>query len=120
MHQEESRTDLGTIKIHKNVIASIASLAATEIEGVKRVGGDFKSGVLELISRKTAVAIRVEIDKNEEVKLVIPLVIKYGFNIPDIANKVQENVRNALEKMTNLLIKDININVQGIERGGNK
>jgi uncharacterized alkaline shock family protein YloU len=60
-------------------------------------------------------AIKVEIDKNEEVKVEIPLVIKYGFNIPDIANKVQENVRNALEKMTNLSIKDIDINVQGIE-----
>ena len=117
MHREESRTDLGTIKIHKNVIASIASLAATEIQGVKRVGGDLKSGFLELIGKKTSIAIKVEIDKNEEVRITVPLVIKYGFNIPDIANKVQENVRNALEKMTNLLIKDININVQGIERG---
>jgi uncharacterized alkaline shock family protein YloU len=117
MHREESRTDLGTIRIHKNVIASIASLAATEIQGVKRVGGDLKSGFLELIGKKTSIAIKVEIDKNEEVRITVPLIIKYGFNIPDIANKVQENVRNALEKMTNLLIKDININVQGIERG---
>lgn len=114
--KEESRTDLGTIKIHKNVIASIASLAAGEIEGVKRIGGDFKSGVLELISKKAAIAIKVEIDKNEEVRVTIPLVIKYGYNIPDIANRVQENVRNALEKMTNLLIRDINVNVQGIEK----
>jgi len=117
MPPEESRTDLGTIRIHKKVIASIASLAATEIEGVKNIGGDFKSGLLELISKKSSVAVKVEIDKNEEVRLEIPLVIKYGFNIPDIANKVQENVHHALEKMTNLSIKDININVRGIERG---
>lgn len=117
MHKEESRTDLGTIRIHKNVIASIASLAAMEIEGVKRVGRDFKSGLLELMGKKALSAIKVEIDKNEEVKIEIPLIIKYGFNIPDIANKVQESTRNALEKMTNLSIKDININVQGIERG---
>lgn len=117
MHKEESRTDLGVIKIHKNVIASIASLAACEIEGVKRVGRDFKSGVLELIGKKSLAAIKVEIDKNEEVKVEIPLIIKYGANIPDIANRVQESVRSALEKMTNLSIKDVNINVQGIERG---
>lgn len=117
MHKEESRTELGTIRIHKNVISSIASLAATEIEGVKRIRGDFTSGLLELIGKKSPVAIKVEIDKNEEVKIEIPLIIKYGFNIPDIANKVQENIRNALDKMTNLSIKDININVQGIERG---
>lgn len=117
MHKEESRTDLGVIRIHKNVIASIASMAACEIEGVKRVGGDFKSGILALIGKKSLSAIKVEIDKNEEVKVEIPLLIKYGFNIPDIANKVQENVHHALEKMTSLSIKDININVQGIERG---
>ena len=117
MHREESRTDLGTIRIHKKVIASIASLAAVEIEGVKRVGGDFKSGLSQLLGKGFLCAINVEINKNEEVKVNIPLVIKYGFNIPDIANNVQENVRNNLEKMTNLSIKDININVQGIERG---
>lgn len=117
MQREESRTDLGTIKIHKNVIASIACLAALEIEGVKRVGGDFKSGLLELIGKKSVNAIKVEINKNEEVSLEIPLIIKYGCNIPDIADKVQESIRNNLEKMTNLSIKDINISVQGIEKG---
>ena len=116
MHSEESRTDLGTIKIHKNVIASIASISAMQIEGVKRVGGNFKSGLIELIGKKLLPVVNVEINKNEEVKINIPLVIKYGFNIPDIASKVQENVRNSLEKMTNLSIKDVNINVQGIER----
>ena len=117
MHKEESQTDLGKIRIHKNVIASIASIAAVEIDGVKRIGGDFKSGILELIGKKTLMAIKVEIDKNEEIRVEVPLVIKYGFNIPDIANKVQENIGKALEKMTSLSIKYININVQGIERG---
>ena len=45
MKVEESKTDFGIIRIHKKVIASIASLAALEIEGVKRVGGDFKSSL---------------------------------------------------------------------------
>jgi uncharacterized alkaline shock family protein YloU len=117
MHKEESRTDLGNIRIHKNVIASIASIAAVEIEGVKRIGGDFRSGLLELIGKKALLAIKVDIDKNDEIRLEVPLVIRYGFNIPDMANKAQENIRNALEKMTNLSIKYININVQGIERG---
>ena len=117
MQGEESRTDLGAIRIHKNVIASIASLAILEIEGVKRLGGDLKSGILEIVGKKSLSPIKVEISKNEEVKVEIPMVIKYGFNIPEVANRAQESVRNALEKMTNLSIKDININVQRIERG---
>ncbi|MBI4972749.1 MAG: Asp23/Gls24 family envelope stress response protein [Candidatus Omnitrophica bacterium] len=99
------------------MIASIASLAAGEIEGVKKIGGNFKSGLLELIGQKSHGAIKVEIDKNEEVRVDLPVIIKYGFNIPETALKVQENVRQTLEKMTNLLIKDVNINIQGIERG---
>ena len=117
MHKEESRTDYGMIRIHDNVIASIAAVAAAEIEGVKSVGKNFKTGILELIDRKNLSAIKVEKDKNGDITLQIPLVIKYGVNIPEVANKVQENVRQALEKMTNLSIKDINVNVQAIERG---
>jgi len=117
MNQEGSRTDLGVVRIHKNVIASIAALAAGEISGVKRVGGNFQSGILEFVGKKSTGGIKVEIDKHDEVIVNIPLVIKYDFNIPDIAIKVQENVRKALEKMTNLSIKDINVNVQVIERG---
>ena len=115
--REEERTDLGSIRIHKNVIASIAAIATVEIDGVKRVGGNFKSGILELIGKGILPVISVVINKNEEVKIEIPLVIKFGFNIPEVANKVQENVRNCLDKMTNLSIRDIDVNVQGIERG---
>ncbi len=117
MHREETQTDLGMVRIHDNVIASIASLAATEIEGVKGIERNFKAGIMSLINKKSFAAIKVDKDKNGEITVQIPLIIKYGFNIPDISNRVQENVRNALEKMTNLSVKDININVQGIERG---
>jgi len=117
MKPEESRTDLGIIKIHKKVIASIASLAAMEIEGVKGVGGDIRTNIYEFLGgKKSLAAIKVDIDKNGEVKIEIPLIVKYGFNLPEVANKAQENVRSALEKMTNLSIRDINISVQSIER----
>ena len=116
MQAEESRSELGEIKIHKKVMASIASLAAAEIEGVKAIGGDIRSSLYALLGNKNLSSIRVDIDKNGEVKLYLPLIVKYGYNLPEIANKVQENVHRALEKMTNLSIKDINISVQGVER----
>ena len=116
MPRDESRTDLGLLRIHDNVIASIASLAANEVEGVKGIKKSFRSGIMELLDKKDLSAIRVNKDKNGEITVQHPLIIKYGYNIPDVAGKVQENVRNNLEKMTNLLIKDINISVQGIEK----
>jgi uncharacterized alkaline shock family protein YloU len=116
MKAEEAKTDLGVIRIHKKVIASIAALAAMETEGIKTIGGNLKSSFYELIGKKGQSSITVEIDKNNEVRLEIPLVIKYGFNLPEVASKAQENVQRALDKMTNLNIKDIDINIQGVER----
>jgi len=117
VNRDDSRNELGSVRIHKNVISSIASIAALEIEGVKKVGANLKSSLLELIGQKSFLAIKVDISKHGEVKVDIPVVIKYGYNIPDTAGRVQENVHLALEKMSNLSVKDINVNVQGIERG---
>ena len=115
-HKDESLTDLGAIKIHKNAIASIAAIAAVEVEGVKRVGGNLQSSLLSAVGKKSYSAIRVEINKNSETEIEIPLIIKYGYNIPEIANKVQENVRQSVEKMTSLIVRDINIKVKAIEK----
>jgi uncharacterized alkaline shock family protein YloU len=118
MIPEDSRTDLGVIKIHKKVIASIAQMASMEIEGVKRIayGMHWNSDVWGLLCGKQHSAIKVEIDKNDEIKIDVPLVVSYGFNLPEIANKVQENIHRAVEKSTNLSIKDINISIQGVEK----
>lgn len=118
MTKDDSNTGLGAINIHKNVIASIAYLAAEEIEGVKGIGKNIKANFIELIGLKQKNSgIKVEIDKNNDVHIEIPVIVKYGFNIPDIASKVQENVSNAVDKMTNLSIIDINVSIVGIERG---
>ncbi|MCU0665863.1 MAG: Asp23/Gls24 family envelope stress response protein [Candidatus Omnitrophica bacterium] len=114
--KQEERSDLGMVKIHRNVVASIASLAAQDIEGVKRVGF-IRMGFMEFLTSKAASCIKVEFEKNEDVKVQIPLVVKYDYNIADVSSKVQENVRSSLERMTSLFIKEISINVQGVERG---
>lgn len=118
MQREESRNDLGVIKIHKNVIASISAIAAMEIDGVKKVGGTFVAGFMSLIGNKNLYGVKVEFSKQrDEVKVDVPLVVKYDYNVADVASKVQESVRASLEKMTNLSIRDINISIQSVERG---
>lgn len=116
MRKENTDTDLGAIRIHTNVISSIAAIAAAEIDGVKRIGNNLQSGMLELLGKKSSGAIKVELDKNEEVRIEIPLIIKYGYKVPDIAARVQENVRSAIEKMTDLSVRTVDIKVKGIEK----
>jgi uncharacterized alkaline shock family protein YloU len=116
MTKEESFSGSENVKISARAIASIAYLAATEIEGVKGTARDFKTIFFELLNRKNQGGIRVKLDKNNEVKIKISLVTKYGYSIPDVAAKVQENVYRALEKMAGINIKDIDINVRQVEK----
>ncbi|MFH1202279.1 MAG: Asp23/Gls24 family envelope stress response protein [Candidatus Omnitrophota bacterium] len=117
--RETTSNDFGIVKIHKKVISSIASIATKEVEGVVKIGGSFKSSLLQSLLKSDYCAIIVDIDKNNEVRISIPVVIRYGFNLPSVAGQIQDNVRKAFEKMTDLSLKEINVNVQEIE-GGNK
>lgn len=117
--KEETKTDLGIISIHnKNVISAIANISAQEIEGVKRIG--FKiplpKKILQILGIRYP-GIRVNIEKSGEIGLNISIVVKFGYNIPEVSSRVQENVRLALEKMSSVFIKDINIYVIGVEEG---
>lgn len=116
MQHESSSTGAGEIRIHKNVISSITRIATLEIEGVKRIEENLPKSIMRILSLQPLYHIKVEINKNGEVNLNIPLVIKYGYNIPEIASRVQENVRQALEKMANVYLKDINVEICGIEK----
>ena len=115
--EQSSKTNLGAIKIHKKVIASIASIAALEVEGVIKIAEDLGSNILDVITSKRYSSIRVEIDKNSDLKKIqIPLIIKYGYNVSEICSKVQEKVYHAVEKMTDSLVKQIDVNVQRVEK----
>lgn len=116
MSNEETRTDLGAIRIYKKVISSIAAVAASEIEGVTRISTNFSNKIGELFSKRSGNAIKVDIEKNGQVNVEIPLVIAYDYNIPQVADKVQENVRNSIERMTNLTVKNIDINILGVDK----
>jgi uncharacterized alkaline shock family protein YloU len=111
-----TKTELGEIKIHRNVFASIATEATKQVLGVVRIGGNLKTYLLELAGIKSYTSIKIEFDKNNEITITIPIVVKYGYNIPDVANKVQEVVKLSIENSTNISVREINVKIQEIER----
>ena len=117
MIREEEKTDFGAIKIHNNVIASIAYLAALEVDGVSRICDDIKSHIAHLIGKRTkSGAIDARTEKNENVSITIPIIVKYGYNIPEVALKVQEKVKNAVEEAADISTKDIIVKIKGVEK----
>ncbi|EPZ60143.1 asp23 family protein [[Clostridium] sordellii ATCC 9714] len=98
--------NFGQVKISNDVIATIAGLAAIEVEGVETT-----STFTDKLLKNNGVKIQIEED---EVVLDVMIIIDYGISIPDIAFKVQENVKNTVETMTGLKVSQVNIHVQGI------
>ena len=115
---KEEKIDLGAVRIHGKVIASIASIATLEVDGVKKIYHGLSENLFNFVRQRPSFSgIRVIIEKNNEIKLHVPVVVKYGVNIPEVATRIQDSVRTAIDKMTDLSLRDINVDVQGIERG---
>ncbi len=106
--------DLGAIKIANEVVSIIAGLAATEVEGVAGMSGGIVGGIAELLGRKNLTkGVKVEVgEKESAVDLFV--VIEYGTSIPEVAWKVQDNVKQAIESMTGLKVVETNVHVQGV------
>lgn len=108
---EDKENNIGSIKIANEVVAIIASLAATEIEGVAGMSGGVGSGIAEMLGHKKGVKVEAGED---ECTVDLSVIIDYGFTIPEVAEKVQQNVKQAIESMTGLNVVEINVHVQGV------
>ena len=113
----ENKVDLGSIQIHKKVIGEIAAAALNEIDGVHLAPKHVGNQVLELFGQKVTPGIIVTVDKNNQVTVEMKVYVRYGINIPDIARQVQDVIRVAIERTTDVHLREVNVNVQGIERG---
>lgn len=106
--------DLGTVKIADDVVAMIAALAATEVDGVASMTGNVTNELLSRVGvRNLAKGAKVEV-LNKKVKVELAVSMEYGYNIPATCQRVQGKVKNAIENMTGLEVTDVNIRIAGI------
>lgn len=106
--------EFGHVNISDDVIGIITNIAASEIEGV-RLAGTLAGDIAEILGKKNMTkGVRIDINDQDEVQVDLNVVIDFGVVIPEIAWKVQESVKSAIENMTELKVTSINVNVQGI------
>ncbi|NLM64058.1 MAG: Asp23/Gls24 family envelope stress response protein [Firmicutes bacterium] len=114
MELESNRAELGTVKISNEVVAVIAGLAASEVEGVVSLAGGIAEGWSELLGKKNlARGVKVEVGE-KQAAVDLNVVIKYGSVIPEVCSKVQENVKRAIEVMTGLEVVEVNVHVTSV------
>lgn len=113
MNQENNA--LGKVEIAPEVIEVIAGIAASEIEGVASMRGNFATGVVERLGKKNH-GKGVKVDLTEEgIVIEVYCVMTFGVSIPIVAQQIQDNIRQALLNMTALEVNEVNIHVVGIQ-----
>ena len=103
------------IQISNDVIAVIAGVAVSEVQGVSSMAGGFAGGISEVLSGKKNLAKGIKVDKEEnKVKIDVNIIVEYGTRIPDVAFEIQNRVKTSVENMTGLKVEEVNVHVQGV------
>lgn len=103
-----------SVRISPDVIASIAGLAAAEVVGIADMSGGIVGGIAEKLGRKDLTkGIKVNLD-SEVVKIEINIIVEFGVQIAELARKLSQVVRVAVEKSTGLKVASVSVNVQGL------
>ena len=96
MKEEEKIMGTGNVKISEDVVASIVTIAANEVEGVTVTS----ASALDFAERVVDVELCVQ--------------MAYGVKIPQTALKVQQKIKMAVESMTGLTVRNIRVTVSGV------
>ena len=106
---------VGDVRVADEVVAIIAGLATTEVEGVSSMAGNITNEIVSKLGMKN-LSKGVKVDVLEGVVTVsLTLNLKYNYSVVEVSGKVQEKVKNAIENMTGLEVADVNIKVAGVE-----
>ena len=119
-HKLYEKEMMGEVRIADEVVAIIAGLAATEVDGVDSMAGNITNELVGKLGMKN-LSKGVKVDVTEEhVSVDLSLNIKYGYNIPDVSERVQDRVKSAIENMTGLTVLDVNIRIAGVVNAENE
>ncbi len=105
----------GVVRIADDVVAIIAGVAASETEGVASMSGGITEGFARRVSGKNVTkGVSVEVG-SVEAAIDLRVIVKYGVKIHEVARKLQENVKEAVETMTGLRVVEVNVKVEGVD-----
>ena len=107
----------GSVSFATDVVATIAGLAANEVEGVAGMSSASGGGLADIWSRKSGrnftKGVRVDVDGGK-VRADINIIVEYGSPIPEVAQNIQENVKKAIETMSGLEVESVDVHVNGM------
>ena len=112
---DQSKEISGKIEISQEVIEVIAGKATHDVPGVYSTQTSFSNEVFNYFNNKEFRA-GVHLTKTKEGQLVLDIFVKleYGSKVNEVALAIQQNVRDQIFNMTNVLISEINVHIVGV------
>ena len=112
----EEKEFTSEVKIAGDVIATIAGLAATEVDGIASMQGNLTNELVGRLGMKNLTkGVTIEFEEDgASVHVALAVVMKYGYSIPKTCKAVQDRVKNAIENMAGLKVLDVNIKIVGV------
>ena len=103
------------VSISDEVVAIVAGLAETEVDGVEALSGNITNAAIPKTgANKLSKGVRISANADGSISAKLSLIIRYGFEIPSICAKVQEKVKNAIENMTGIGVTDVDIRIVSV------
>ena len=110
----EQQQESGVVRISDEVIASIAGIAATEVEGIARLTGNITNEMFSKIGMNVlSKGVRIAVSDNQ-VSIDLNCEMVYGSSIPEVSKKVQDKVKQSVENMTGLEVTKVNVYVAAV------
>ena len=115
-------TELGSIRMNDDIIATIAGYAAVENYGIVGMNAKTVSDAVTQLFGKDDIkkGVKITINKDGEVDVDLFVTLEYGVSLPAVAANTQKNVRYRIEEMTGLKVNAINVHVEAIRVDGTR
>ncbi len=105
----------GSLQISTEVLGKIARCAALEVDGVAEVScGSQNKKVKELLERTNVQAPVTVVMREGTAEITLHIILAFGAKAPAVAEKVQENVKAAVQNMTNVTVSRVDLVIAGL------
>lgn len=111
----EYNEEKGKITCDRNILLSIISLATKEINGVASLEDSFVMKLKRLFNKSDSNGVKIKVSQTGQLIIDVYIRIFSGIKVPDIAYRVQENIKNNIVSMVDMKVGKINVHIVGVD-----
>ncbi len=103
------------LKINEEVLSQMATMAATEIEGVRCISAKAVNIKGVMARGGFGKSVKTKVAPNGEVTINVFISIKKDAKVTEIAKLVQANVKEKVQNMTGSAVGHVNVHISDVE-----